>query len=132
MNHVRITADGAVFDILLDRTGGEVDRHDDLFAAMPTQVARLILHGGTVDRECFVSEETVEVFRMRQGRYRHYKGKHYIVLGVARHSETDEPMVVYRTDYGRRDLWVRPMEMFEETVDFDGRQVPRFEYVGEF
>ena len=64
------------------------------------------------------------------GRYRHYKGKDYIVLGVARHSETEEELIVYRTDYGDRSLWVRPLAMFQETVEIDGRRCPRFLYVG--
>ncbi len=65
------------------------------------------------------------------GRYRHYKGPEYIVLGVARHSETEELLVVYRQDYGERGLWVRPLTMFQETVTVDGQQVPRFAYVGD-
>lgn len=64
---------------------------------------------------------------VRPGRYRHYKGKEYIVLGVARHSETEEEFVVYRQDYGEQGLWVRPLAMFEETVEVDGQQQPRFE-----
>lgn len=66
---------------------------------------------------------------LQQGRYRHYKGKDYIVLGVARHSETEEELVVYRTDYGDRSLWVRPLAMFQETVEIDGYLRPRFQYV---
>ena len=66
---------------------------------------------------------------IRPGRYRHYKGREYVVVGVARHSETLEPMVVYRQDYAERGLWVRPLKMFAETVAIDGRTVPRFEYV---
>ena len=68
---------------------------------------------------------------MKQGRYRHYKGNEYIVLGVARHSETDEELVVYRPDYGEQGLWVRPKDMFLEAVEVDGKQVPRFEFLGE-
>ena len=68
---------------------------------------------------------------VRAGRYRHYKGKEYIVLGVARHSETEEELVVYRQDYGEKGLWVRPLAMFLETVEVDGKQLPRFEFVGE-
>lgn len=68
---------------------------------------------------------------MQPGRYRHYKGNDYIVIGVARHSETEEELVVYRTDYGERTLWVRPRAMFEETVDVDGERVPRFRFVAE-
>ena len=66
---------------------------------------------------------------VKSGRYRHYKGKDYIVLGVARHSETEEELVVYRQDYGDRGLWVRPKAMFLETVNIDGKNVARFEFV---
>lgn len=64
------------------------------------------------------------------GRYRHYKGKDYAVVGVARHSETEEPMVVYQTLYGNFDWWVRPLAMFREEVMVDGKACPRFAYVG--
>ena len=64
------------------------------------------------------------------GRYRHYKGQEYIVLGIARHSETEEELVVYRKDYGDCSLWVRPKTMFAETVTVDGKSMPRFLYVG--
>jgi hypothetical protein len=60
------------------------------------------------------------------GRYRHYKGRDYDVIGVARHSETLEPVVVYRPLYGEGALWVQPHAMFVETVDVDGIEVPRF------
>ncbi|MEW4526321.1 DUF1653 domain-containing protein [Maioricimonas sp. JC845] len=68
---------------------------------------------------------------MQPGRYRHYKGNDYIVIGVARHSETEEELVVYRTDYGEKSLWVRPRTMFEETVDVDGERVPRFRFISD-
>lgn len=60
------------------------------------------------------------------GRYRHYKGNYYEVLGTARHSETDERLVVYRPLYGEGGLWVRPEAMFQEEVSVEGRSVPRF------
>jgi len=60
------------------------------------------------------------------GTYRHYKGNLYEVIDVARHSETEEQLVVYRALYGERGLWVRPLAMFEETVVVDGVEVPRF------
>lgn len=66
----------------------------------------------------------------RPGRYRHYKGKEYEVIGIARHSETEESLVVYRTLYGDQSLWVRPLGMFMEDVLVDGRNVPRFEWMG--
>ena len=67
---------------------------------------------------------------MKTGRYRHYKGNEYTVLGVARHSETEDEVVVYRQEYGDYGLWVRPKEMFVETVEVEGRQVQRFTYMG--
>ena len=60
------------------------------------------------------------------GRYRHYKGGEYTVVGVARHSETDELLVVYRPEYGERDLWVRPQSMFAEFVETQRGLEPRF------
>ena len=64
------------------------------------------------------------------GRYRHYKGKEYSVLGVVRHSESLEDLVLYRQEYGDHGLWVRPKEMFFETVTIDGQDVPRFQHLG--
>ena len=65
----------------------------------------------------------------RPGRYRHYKGNEYRVLGLARHSETLEPLVVYQALYGERGLWVRPAAMFTETVEVAGKRVARFALV---
>jgi hypothetical protein len=64
--------------------------------------------------------------RLRPGRYRHYKGNDYQVIGIARHSETEEEMVVYRKLYGDHSLWVRPLTMFLEQVEVNGRLLPRF------
>lgn len=69
-------------------------------------------------------EEAVRLFP--PGRYRHFKGKDYELLFIARHSETEEPMVIYRALYGERGLWVRPAAMWAETVERDGRRVRRF------
>jgi hypothetical protein len=60
------------------------------------------------------------------GQYRHYKGQEYEVLGVARHSKTEEEFVVYRALYGGFGLWVRPLGMFEQLIEIDGRLIPRF------
>ena len=62
-----------------------------------------------------------------QGIYRHYKGNLYQVLHTAQHSETEESLVVYRCLYGEYGVWVRPLSMFSETVEVEGKQVPRFE-----
>ena len=68
---------------------------------------------------------------IKPGKYRHFKGGEYEVLGLATHSETDEQLVVYRALYGERGLWVRPVAMFLETIERDGKVRPRFEYIGE-
>ena len=65
------------------------------------------------------------------GRYRHHKGMEYLVTGLARHSETLEPLVVYQALYGERGTWVRPAAMFTEIVEVAGRRVPRFTRVGD-
>jgi hypothetical protein len=66
---------------------------------------------------------------IKAGRYRHYKGMEYIVPGIARHSETEEELVVYRQDYGDKGLWVRPKSMFMESVKVDSQTIPRFQFV---
>ena len=68
---------------------------------------------------------------IKPGRYRHFKGKESEVLGIARHSETEEELVVYRALYGDFGLWVRPVSMWNETVERDGKTFRRFTYIGE-
>ncbi len=69
------------------------------------------------------------------GLYEHYKGKRYEVIGVAHHSETLELLVVYKalyeTEFGKESLWVRPLKMFTETVEVNGKKIPRFRFLGE-
>ena len=66
---------------------------------------------------------------LAKGRYRHFKGKEYEVIGVARDSETERPMVVYRALYGEFGLWVRSLSMFTEMIERDGQRVPRFQLI---
>lgn len=68
---------------------------------------------------------------IQPGRYRHFKGNEYEVIGLARDSETLTEMVVYRALYGERGLWVRPASMFAETIERNGVAVPRFELIDE-
>ena len=68
---------------------------------------------------------------IKPGRYRHFKGQEYEVLGLATHSETLETMVVYRPLYGERGLWVRPASMWNETVERGGQRFRRFSYAGD-
>lgn len=75
-------------------------------------------------------KETLE--QLKPGRYRHYKGPEYDVLYTARHSETEEWLVVYKLGYGDRSVWVRPLAMFcEEVALADGTSVPRFERISD-
>lgn len=60
------------------------------------------------------------------GRYQHFKGNFYQVLHVAKHSETEELHVVYQPEYGERDIWIRPLTMFDETIVRDGKSLKRF------
>ena len=68
--------------------------------------------------------------QIRMGKYRHFKGGEYEVIAVARNSETLEPMVVYRALYADGDIWVRPLSMWDETVEWDGMTYKRFTYIG--
>ena len=68
---------------------------------------------------------------IRLGRYRHFKGNEYEVVAIASHSETLEPMVVYRALYGDGGYWVRPASMWSETVERDGKIFQRFTFIGE-
>ena len=66
----------------------------------------------------------------KKGKYRHFKGNEYEVVELAHHSETQETVVIYRALYGEHGLWVRPFDMFFETIERDGKTFKRFEYIG--
>ena len=68
---------------------------------------------------------------VKLGKYRHFKGNEYEAVCIAKHSETGEEMVVYRALYGDGETWVRPALMWNESVERDGKQIPRFTYIGE-
>lgn len=69
--------------------------------------------------------------RVKPGIYQHYKGPQYEVIGEAKHTETEEDVVVYRALYGEFGLWVRPTTMFTETVEINGETIPRFKFLKE-
>ena len=68
---------------------------------------------------------------IKTGKYRHFKGNEYIVIGIAKHSETLEPMVIYQELHNVGQFWVRPAAMWNEIIDRDGYHGPRFQYIGE-
>jgi hypothetical protein len=72
----------------------------------------------------------IEIFMLKIGRYQHFKGNFYQVLHLATHSETEEIMVVYQPEYGERAIWVRPLSMFDEIIEREGKTIKRFKYVG--
>lgn len=72
-----------------------------------------------------------EMNELRLGEYEHYKGGRYKVIGKAKHSETLEDLVVYQALYGEMGLWVRPLKMFLEEVEIDGKMIPRFRFIKE-
>lgn len=86
-----------------------------------------VFHSGRKGRQ---KQESASMNEIESGRYRHYKGNEYTVIGTARHSETLEELVVYRQEYDEHALWVRPKEMFAEAVKVDGQDVPRFQHLG--
>lgn len=69
--------------------------------------------------------------QVKIGKYRHFKGNEYEVLAIAKHSETLEELVVYRALYGNHDIWVRPLAMWNEKVQYNGETVSRFTYIEE-
>jgi hypothetical protein len=69
--------------------------------------------------------------QIKKGVYQHYKGPLYFVHDIARHSETEEELVVYKTLYGDFSLWVRPLSMFAEMVNVDGKLIPRFKWISD-
>ena len=80
-----------------------------------------------VNPGAFFREDYME---LKKGKYRHFKGNEYELIDIALHSETMEPMVVYRALYGENGLWVRPASMWNEFIDRDGYPGPRFQYLG--
>lgn len=69
--------------------------------------------------------------QLKLGRYQHYKGGYYEVIGIAKHSESMEELVVYRALYGNHDLFVRPLNMFLEEINMAGKKIKRFKYLGD-
>lgn len=97
------------------------DRWENPGRKRPGEMTSIETHNG---EKIMTYEEAVKT--IRPGRYRHFKGNEYEVIGIARHSETEEPMVVYRALYGEGCLWIRPADMWNETIERDGHIYRRF------
>lgn len=69
--------------------------------------------------------------KIKLGKYRHFKGNEYEVIGLGTHSETLEAMVIYKALYGNGEIWLRPLSMWNDTVEYNGRCLKRFQYIGE-
>lgn len=69
--------------------------------------------------------------KIKLGKYRHFKGNEYEVIGLGTHSETLEAMVIYKALYGNGEIWLRPLSMWNDTVEYNGRYLKRFQYIGE-
>lgn len=91
---------------------------------MPQVLIAIILQ---LSQEVWFREVLMKT-EIRLGKWRHFKGGEYEVLGIAKHSETLEPMVVYRALYGEKEIWVRPLSMWNETVELDGKVYKRFTF----
>lgn len=109
---------------------GPVVERQEFEVIIDLAIKKFLSQQGTGEELAREPRELPAIRPIRLGRYRHYKGKEYEVIGVARHSETLEEMVVYRALYGEHGLWARPRAMFCEEVEVAGRKVPRFEFVG--
>jgi len=66
---------------------------------------------------------------IKLGQYQHYKGKKYIVIGVAKNSETLEDLVIYQAQYGKKQIWARPIKMFLEKIIIKNKKIPRFKFI---
>ena len=104
------------------------DRWKNVACAESVGICGILFDGNAEKLSRILFDEKEET--VNPGRYRHYKGNDYEVIGLGKHTETGEPLVFYRALYGERGLWARPASMWNETVEIDGRKVKRFTYIG--
>ena len=143
----KVTRDGREYTVLLDVANDVGPRGPHLLLnfqvddggrhLLPPETQWFTVHPGetfTPDlprkRQFVAAADLPALPKARLGRYRHYKGGEYEVMGVVRHSETLEALVLYRPLYNDSGLWVRPYAMFFEEVEHEGRRQPRFDFVG--
>jgi hypothetical protein len=124
---IRLTDDqGNTFTGVADTFPAEYGMHEYGREEEGIQLGEYIIYRSQIRKVEFLPTYDEARATIPPGRYRHFKGKEYEVIGIARHSETEEPMVVYRALYGEHGLWVRPASMWNETVERGGKTYKRF------
>ena len=124
---IRLTDDqGNTFTGVADTFPAEYGLHEYGREEEGIQLGEYVIYRSQIAKVEFIPTYDEAVAAIPSGRYRHFKGKKYEVIGIARHSETEEPMVVYRALYGDYGIWVRPASMWNETVERGGQTYRRF------
>lgn len=124
---IRLTDDeGNTFTGVADTFPAEYGLHEYGREEEGIQLGEYVIYRSQIAKVEFIPTYDEAVAAIPSGRYRHFKGKEYEVIGIARHSETEEPMVVYRALYGDYGIWVRPASMWNETVERGGQTYRRF------
>ena len=124
---IRLTDDqGNTFTGVADTFPAEYGMHELGREEEGIQLGEYVIYRSQIAKVEILPTYEEAVAAIPPGRYRHFKGKEYEVIGIARHSETEEPMVVYRALYGEGGLWTRPASMWNETVERGGKTFRRF------
>jgi hypothetical protein len=124
---IRLTDNqGNTFTGVADTFPAEYGLHEYGREEEGIQLGEYVIYRSQIAKVEFIPTYDEAVAAIPSGRYRHFKGKKYEVIGIARHSETEEPMVVYRALYGDYGIWVRPASMWNETVERGGQTYRRF------
>ena len=108
--------------------------NDTLTLFIPSKSSLLLINDKHSDVQKTTNQNNTKPSQITSipiGLYEHFKGKQYRVLHIAKHSETEEAYVVYQQMYGNKEIWIRPLSMFIETIDKNGEKIPRFKYIGE-
>ena len=124
---IRLTDDqGNTFTGVADTFPAEYGMHELGREEEGIQLGEYVIYRSQISKVEFLPTYEEAVATIPPGRYRHFKGNEYEVIGIARHSETEEPMVVYRALYGECGLWTRPAAMWNETIERGGKTYRRF------
>ena len=123
---------GAVTEVITGKKFSDIDIDTlDEKTSLQRAIKSVYKSGGSIGHGYGIYKENEDVGKLRAGKYRHYKGGEYELIGVGRHSETLELTVVYKALYGEGGIWVRPAYMWEQRVRVGDTYVPRFKFLGE-